>query len=248
MSSKLGLKLTRNYSINFDAHSRNKKQIKFIIIHYTGMRKQSEAIKRLCNSKSKVSSHYFIKNNGDVLNLVPDLYIAWHAGESLWKKYKSLNKYSIGIEINNPGHANRYNKFYSSQIKSLTKLLRILIKKYRIKKQNILGHSDISPNRKIDPGEKFPWKILAKQNLCHWHKLKESKVQKFRNQKISFFEQKKFIKNLNLIGYSNELKKKSKVYNAKLIMAFQRKFRQGLINGKIDLECFLISKSLINRQ
>ena len=248
MSSKFGLKLTRNYSLNFDVHSRNKKQIKFIIIHYTGMRKQSEAIKKLCNSKSKVSSHYFIKNNGDVLNLVPDLYIAWHAGESLWKKYKSLNKYSIGIEINNPGHANKYNKFNSKQIKSLIKLLRILIKKYRIKKQNILGHSDISPNRKIDPGEKFPWKILASQNLCLWHKLKENKVKKFRNQKISFFEQKKFIKNLNLIGYSNGLKKKSKAYNAKLIMAFQRKFRQGLINGKIDLECFLISKSLINHQ
>ena len=91
MSSKLALNLTKYYSINFDALSRNKKQIKFIIIHYTGMRKQSEAIKRLCNSKSKVSSHYFIKNNGEVVNLVPDLYTAWHAGESILKKYKSLN-------------------------------------------------------------------------------------------------------------------------------------------------------------
>ncbi len=245
MSSKLGLKLMRNYSINFDVHPRNKKQIKFIIIHYTGMRKQSEAIKRLCNSKSKVSSHYFIKDNGEVLNLVPDLYIAWHAGESTWKKFKSLNKYSIGIEINNPGHANKYKKFNSKQIKSLIKLLRILIKKYKIKKQNILGHSDISPNRKKDPGEKFPWKILANQNLCHWYKLKESKIIKFRNQKISSLEQKKFINNLTLIGYSKRLKKKTKVYNSKVIKAFQRKFRQDLINGKIDLECFLISKSLI---
>ena len=245
MSSKLGLKLTRYYSINFDALSRNNKLIKFVIIHYTGMRKQSEAIKRLCSPKSKVSSHYFIKNNGEVLKLVPDLYIAWHAGESIWKKYKSLNKYSIGIEINNPGHANKYNKFYPKQIKSLIKLLRFLIKKYRIKKQNILGHSDVSPNRKKDPGEKFPWKILANQNLCHWHKLKESKIKKFRNQRISFFEQKKFIKNLNLIGYSNGHRKKTKVYNVKIIKAFQRKFRQSLINGKIDLECFLISKSLV---
>ncbi len=245
MSSKLGLKLTRHYSINFDALSRNKKQIKFIIIHYTGMRKQSEAIKRLCNSKSKVSSHYFIKNNGEVVNLVPDLYIAWHAGESIWKKYKSLNKYSIGIEINNPGHSNNYKKFYAKQIKSLIKLLRILIKKYKVKKQNILGHSDISPNRKKDPGEKFPWKILASQNLCHWHKLKEREIKKFRNQKISFFEQKRFMKNLNMIGYSKRFRKKTKLYNIKVIEAFQRKFRQSLINGKIDLECFLISKSLV---
>ena len=245
MSSKLGLKLTRHYSINFDALSRNNRLIKFVIIHYTGMRKQSEAIKRLCSPKSKVSSHYFIKNNGEVLKLVPDLYIAWHAGESIWKKYKSLNKYSIGIEINNPGHANKYNKFYSKQIKSLIKLLRFLIKKYRIKKQNILGHSDISPNRKKDPGEKFPWKILANQNLCHWHKLKESEIKIFRNQRISFFEQKKFMKNLNLIGYSNGPRKKTKVYNVKIIKAFQRKFRQSLINGKIDQESLLISKNLL---
>ena len=245
MSSKLGLKLTRYYSINFDALSRNKKQIKFIIIHYTGMKKQSDAIKRLCNYKSKVSSHYFIKNNGEVLNLVPDLYTAWHAGESIWKKYKSLNKYSIGIEINNPGHDNKYKKFYTKQIKSLIKLLRILIIKYNIKKQNILGHSDISPNRKKDPGEKFPWKILASQNLCLWHKLKEREIKKFRNQKISFFLQKKFMKNLNLIGYSKRFRKKTKLYNIKVIEAFQRKFRQSLINGKIDLECFLISKSLV---
>ena len=99
------------------------------------MRSEIAAIRKLTEN-SNVSSHYFIKNNGDVLNLVPDLYIAWHAGESLWKKYKSLNKYSIGIEINNPGHANRYNRFYSSQIKSLIKLLRILIKKFRIKKHS----------------------------------------------------------------------------------------------------------------
>ena len=102
MSSKIGLNLTEYYSINFDLPKRNKKIIKFIIIHYTGMRNENKAIQRLCDSNSKVSSHYFIKNNGDVLNLVPDLYTAWHAGNSYWKQYKSLNKYSIGIEINNP--------------------------------------------------------------------------------------------------------------------------------------------------
>ena len=95
----MGLNLTRNYSYNFNPILRNKKLIKFIVLHYTGMTKETEAIKRLCDSKSKVSSHYFIKNNGDILNLVPDLYEAWHAGISKWKNLKSLNKYSIGIEI-----------------------------------------------------------------------------------------------------------------------------------------------------
>ena len=140
MSSKLALNLTRNYSINFDLPKRGKKNIIFIIIHYTGMKKENDAIKRLCDPTSKVSSHYFIKKNGEVLNLVPDLYTAWHAGKSKWKKFKSLNKYSIGIEITNPGHENGYKKFTSKQINSLIKLLRYLIKNYSIKRNNILGH------------------------------------------------------------------------------------------------------------
>ena len=112
----MGLNLTRKYSINFSLPRRSKKQIKFLIIHYTGMRKQSEAIKRWCDPKAKVSSHYFISNKGGIINLVPDLYEAWHAGESNWKDYKSLNKYSIGIEINNPGHEYGYKKFSKKQI------------------------------------------------------------------------------------------------------------------------------------
>ena len=144
----MGLNLTKKYSINFNIPKRPKVLIKFIIIHYTGMKNESLAIKKLCNPNSKVSSHYFIKNNGDVLNLVPNLYTAWHAGISCWKNYSSLNKYSIGIEINNPGHNHRYSDFSSKQIHSLIKLLRYLIKKYEINKRNVLGHSDISPNRK----------------------------------------------------------------------------------------------------
>ena len=86
MSSKIGLNLTRYYSINFDLPKRSKRSIKFIIIHYTGMKKESDAIKKLCDPKSKVSSHYFIKNNGEVLNLVPNLYTAWHAGNFFLEK------------------------------------------------------------------------------------------------------------------------------------------------------------------
>ena len=129
MSFKLGLNLSRNYSINFDLPKRAKKKIIFIILHYTGMKKESKAIEKLCDSKSKVSSHYFLKNNGEVLNLVPDLFTSWHSGESYWKKFRSLNKYSIGIEINNPGHEHGYKKFSSKQISSLIKLLSYLKKK-----------------------------------------------------------------------------------------------------------------------
>ena len=240
MSSKIGLNLTKNYSINFSIPKRRKKQIKFIIIHYTGMKKESQSIKRLCDVKSKVSSHYFIKNNGEILNLVPDLYEAWHAGKSSWKKFNSLNKFSIGIELNNSGHDNKYENFKFNQIYSLKELLKNLIKKYHIKNENVLGHSDIAPDRKKDPGEKFPWKELAKNNLCLWHNLNENKVKKLRNQKINPAEQSKFIKNLQKIGYN-----KIKSNNSYIIKAFQRKFRQKLVNGKIDKECLLISQSLL---
>ena len=164
MSSKIGLNLTKHYSINFSLPKRKPKTIKFIILHYTGMKKETKAIQKLCNYTSKVSSHYFIKNSGEVLNLVPDIFEAWHAGKSKWDKYSMLNKYSIGIEIQNPGHDHGYKKFNIKQISSLKKLLNYLIKKYKIDKKNILGHSDVAPNRKKDPGEKFPWKDLAKKN------------------------------------------------------------------------------------
>ena len=245
MSSKIGLNLTRNYSMNFDSKKRNKNSIKFIIIHYTGMKKESDAIKRLCDVKSEVSSHYFIKKNGDLLNLVPDLYNAWHAGKSSWKKFKSLNRYSIGIEIDNPGHLFKYKKYSFKQISSLTKLLKVLKKKYKIKKQNILGHSDISPNRKKDPGEKFPWDKLAKKKLCKWHTLNEDKIKIYRNLKINTNDEKLFLNNLYKIGYSKIFGTRNKIKKTNLIKAFQRRFRQNLINGKIDKECLIISQNLL---
>ena len=156
-----------DYSPNFSLRKRAKNRIKFIIIHYTGMKKESDAIKRLQDPNFKVSSHYLIKQNGDILTLVPDLYVAWHAGLSNWKNYKNLNKDSIGVEITNPGHQYAYKNFSKKQILSLKKLLKYLIKKFKIKKKYILAHSDISPDRKKDPAEKFPWNILAKKKIMY---------------------------------------------------------------------------------
>jgi N-acetylmuramoyl-L-alanine amidase len=246
MHQKIGLKLTSDYSYNFNTPKRSKKRIKFIIIHYTGMRKESAAIRRLKDPKSKVSSHYYIKKNGSVLNLVPDLYEAWHAGKSNWKNFRLLNKDSIGIEITNPGHEYGYKNFSKKQILSLKKLLKYLMKKYKIGIKSILGHSDISPDRKKDPGEKFPWQKLAQSRLARWHKLDLKEIKRFRNKNLSTKNKEKiFMKNLNKIGYlkiaQNDLKKKQFI-----IKAFQRRYRQELISGKIDKECFLISKNLVN--
>ena len=244
MSSKIGLNLTRNYSINFSLPKRHKKTIKFLIIHYTGMKTETSAIKKLLNPKSKVSSHYFIKNNGQIINFVPDEYIAWHAGQSNWKNFKSLNKYSIGIEINNPGHTHGYRKFNTKQIYSLIKLLKYLVKKFKIKKQNVLGHSDVAPHRKKDPGENFPWYKLAVKNLCVWHNISKKIRIKNRKTKIKPNEKKLFFNNLNVIGYFESKKVKLHKNKKYLIMAFQRRYRQELIDGKIDKECLIISKSL----
>ena len=244
----MALKTILNYSPNFNPKKRTSKQIKFIIFHYTGMKSESDALKRLTEIQSEVSCHYFIKNNGEIINMVPDLYIAWHAGKSSWKNYKSLNQNSIGIEITNSGHEHGYKKFKQKQISSLLKLTKSLIKRYNILPKNILGHSDIAPQRKKDPGEKFPWEYLSKKNIGVWHALKDKQeLIKNRKLKISEEEETFFYKNLFKIGY---LKKKplniDRVnYLRELAKAFQRRFRQELVNGKIDQECLLISKNLI---
>ena len=173
MTTKINTNTTLNYSPNFDLRKRKFKQIKFLIFHYTGMRREKVAIDYLLDEKSKVSSHYFIKRNGEILNLVPELYVAWHAGISSWRKYKSLNQHSIGIEISNPGHNYKYKTFSQRQIKSILNLSKYLIKKYKIKSKSILGHSDIAPNRKKDPGEKFPWKQFSKNKIGFWHDLNQ---------------------------------------------------------------------------
>ena len=239
------LKITNNYSPNFSLPKRNRKQIKYIVIHYTGMKNESAAIERLCDVSKKVSAHYFIKNNGEVINLVPDLYEAWHAGKSRWNDDNYLNKNSIGIEIHNPGHTHNYKKFSIKQFNSLRFLLKKLTKKYKIKIKNILGHSDIAPERKKDPGEKFPWKKLSKLNLAIWHNLNEVKLKKERKNKLSDSDEKKFLKNLFKIGYKKVKKFNFNLNKRYITKAFQRRFRQRLINGIPDKECFLISKNLI---
>jgi N-acetylmuramoyl-L-alanine amidase len=245
----MALKTILNYSPNFYSKKRRSKQIKFIIFHYTGMKGELEAIKKLTNIQSEVSSHYLIKNNGNILTLVQDLYVAWHAGQSSWKSCKSLNQKSIGIEITNPGHEFGYKKFSKKQISSLLKLSKFLIKKYEISSKNILGHSDIAPERKKDPGEKFPWKYLAKNKVGLWHTLNTQDLIKNRKLKISKIEKEFFFNNLFKIGYSKKVPKnlnKNK-YLRDVTKAFQRRFRPELVKGKIDQECLLISKNLLKR-
>ena len=206
------------------------------------MRSETKAVKRLTDDNSNVSCHYFIKRNGQIILMVPELYEAWHAGKSKWKKDISLNKNSIGVEISNKGHEFGYQNYSKEQIFSLIKLSKYLIKKYKINRSNILGHSDIAFERKKDPGEKFPWRYLANKKIGIWHKIDEKKLKKIRNKKITKNEILKFLKYLNKIGYF--VKNLSKNKKFKLVKSFQRRFRQKLVNGKIDRECLIIAEKL----
>ncbi len=247
----MAIKTLLNYSPNFNSKKRKVNQIKFLIFHYTGMRTEKAAIKRLTDIKSEVSSHYLIKQTGEIITLVPDLYIAWHAGRSKWKKHGSLNKDSIGIEITNPGYSFGYKKFTNAQILSLIKLTKFLISRYKINSKNILGHSDIAPERKKDPGEKFPWKHLSKKKIGYWHSINQKILIKNRILKVNSFQKNLFYKNIYKIGYSKKIPKNfnhsKNNYLIKITKAFQRRFRPEIVNGKIDKECLIISQNLIKK-
>ena len=229
------MEITKLYSPNFDYKKRSSKNITSIIIHYTGMQSERESIKRLTSSNSKVSCHYLINRSGKVFKLVDDQNIAWHAGKSMWGKYKNLNKNSIGIELVNKGHRYGYQAFTKIQIKRLVELCKFLKRKYRIKNKLILGHSDIAPLRKADPGEKFPWGHLSSKGVGTYPGkiMKKEKFQKNNNISMFFY-------NLRIIGY-RYLKRK---FRKKIIKSFQRRYRQNRANGILDSETLKISEIL----
>ena len=230
------MKIIYNFSPNRSRNSRARNDIKFVIIHYTGMQSEIESIKRLKNPKAKVSCHYVISRKGQVTQMVKDKFIAWHAGKSMWKKFINLNNHSIGIELVNKGHEFGYQNFSKKQIKNLIKLCVYLKKKYSIKKENFLGHSDIAPLRKSDPGEKFPWKKLSTHNIGQWYKEKNIKI-KLNRKKIENL----FFKNLQQIGYRYFKIQKRSEKDWKVIKSFQRHYLPKNVTGKIDQKTLKIS-------
>ena len=198
------------------------------------------SMKRLKDPNSKVSCHYFIDRNGEIYKMIDDNKVAWHAGKSKWKNNSNLNKNSIGIEIQNKGHLIYYQSFPNKQISSLVILIKLLLKKYKIKKSNVLGHSDVAPLRKKDPGEKFPWNFLSSKGVSIWYpkfKLKKIKIKSKAKRRI-------FFKNIHKIGYRFfNLSQKSK-RDRKIIIAFQRRFLPKEVNGKITDKTLKISQLL----
>jgi len=235
--------IKNQYSPNFSRKLRKNRDIKFIVIHYTGMQSKIASIKRLLSPRHKVSCHYLIDRKGQVLRMVDENKVAWHAGKSKWKNFNNLNKNSIGIELVNKGHEFGYERFTNSQINELIKLCLNLKKKFKIKNSNILGHSDISPMRKQDPGEKFPWKKLKKSKLGIWYKPLNFKSQKINDKKINEL----FFKNLFKIGYRYFDLKKRRRKDVFLTRAFQRRFLPNKVTGIIDQKTYITSHFLANK-
>mgnify|MGYP001161295474 FL=1 len=214
--------LHRYKSLNFDLR---KKKISFLIFHYTETNDLAKAIKLLTSKKRRVSCHYVVDTNGTIYNLVDEKKRAWHAGESMWKRSKDINSRSIGVEIVYPGEV-LGKKYKRKQIESIIKLSLFLKKKYKIRNQNILGHSDIAPNRKIDPGIYFPWEALSKSSLGLWVE------DRLDNSELNKESLKLFLKNLQKLGYPYLKLNNTSDFNKFVIESFHRHHLPSMVKSK----------------
>ena len=208
-------------------NSRNSSKIKLIIIHYTALKNTTDGISYLCNKVNKVSSHYFISQDGTVYSLVDEKFRAWHAGQSYWEGRTDINSISIGIELDYSPYG-KNNKYSKKMIFSLIKLLIKIQKKYEISKNHILAHSDVAPFRKKDPGKHFPWKLLYSSNII----LKFDKIRKTDKHIIekwfdyyNFNSKKKIIIFiLSMIGYDTRNVHENPILYNKLINAYKIRY------------------------
>ena len=203
-------------------------RIDMLVLHYTGMQSAEAAIERLCNFGAKVSAHYVVEENGTVWRLVPEARRAFHAGVSCWEGETDLNAVSIGIEIVNPGHEWGYRQFPDVQMASVEALCRDLIARHPIPPHRIVGHSDIAPERKADPGELFGWARLARAGIGIWPQPRPDGAGG-RGQTIEAGAA--ALADLAAIGYCVT----SSVGTA-VVTAFQRRFRPERWDGRLDLE------------
>jgi len=149
-------------------HDARALELDILLLHYTGMTSTAEAIQRLCDPASKLSSHYVVEEHGRIVQLVPETRRAWHAGQSSWEGVGDINSRSIGIEIGNPGHSFDYPDFPEAQVAAVIALCRDIVARHRLRADRVLAHSDVAPQRKVDPGEKFPWARLHHAGVGAW--------------------------------------------------------------------------------
>lgn len=214
-------------SPNFDARTL---PISMVVLHYTGMIDGASAINRLADPEAKVSAHYVVAEDGQIIRMVDEASRAWHAGRSWWRGISDVNSASVGIEIVNPGHEFGYRPFPDAQIEAVIRLVAGIVARYGITRGNVVGHSDVAPARKDDPGELFPWHRLAKLRLALPRPTK--------NLMDPHWSDAGFLLALERFGYD--------VTNGPAaVRAFQRRFRPELMDGIIDGECRAILLALL---
>ena len=219
--------MTPTPSPNFDDRTA---PVSMIVLHYTGMPTAAEAIARLCDPAAKVSSHYLVDEDGGVHAMVDEEKRAWHAGRSHWRGITDINSASVGIEIVNPGHDHGYRAFPDEQVAAVVRLVHMVKDRHQITRGNIVGHSDIAPARKRDPGELFPWQELARRRLALPRPTKNLLDPEWTGAG--------FLLALERFGYEV-------TDPLAATMAFQRRFRPELIDGEVDAECRMILLALL---
>ena len=192
-----------------------------ILLHYTGMPTGAEALQRLTNPLSEVSAHYFIWEDGGILQLVPEARRAWHAGAAIWAGESDINSRSIGIEIVNPGHEGGSPDFTPEQIEATIALCTDIRARHMIPQHRVLAHSDVAPARKCDPGEKFPWSLLAARGVGH------------------------YVKPAAVYGYGIAVSGVFDQATEQVVRAFQRHFRQERVDGIADASTITTLRDLI---
>ncbi|MBW4329491.1 N-acetylmuramoyl-L-alanine amidase [Stakelama sp. CBK3Z-3] len=221
------MKFIENPSPNFDQRTLS---VSMIVLHYTGMQSGAAALARLTDAESKVSAHYLVEEDGAVHRLVDEDNRAWHAGRSHWRDIGDINSASVGIEIVNPGHEFGYRPFPDPQVASVIRLVHAIKDRYEITRGNVVGHSDVAPARKQDPGELFPWGKLARLRLVL--------PRPTRNLADPHWPDGGFMLALERFGYDV-------TDGEAAVVAFQRRFRPELIDGIIDAECRAILLALL---
>ncbi|MBN8811525.1 MULTISPECIES: N-acetylmuramoyl-L-alanine amidase [unclassified Sphingomonas] len=214
-------------SPNFDARAL---PVTMIVLHYTGMESAAAALDRLRDPAAKVSAHYLVDEDGTIHRLVSEEKRAWHAGRSHWRGIKDVNSASVGIEIVNPGHEHGYRPFPAGQMGALIPLVAEIKARYGITRGNVVGHSDVAPARKQDPGELFNWHALARLRLALPRPTK--------NLMDPGWPDAGFIMALERFGYDVTDEQAA-------VVAFQRRFRPEMIDGEIDMECRCLLLALL---
>lgn len=220
-------------SPNFGAR-RARAPIDMLVLHYTGMKTAAEALDRLCDPAAQVSAHYLIDEDGTVYRLVDEQHRAWHAGLACWAGDRDINSRSIGIELANPGHEHGYRPFPEKQMLALIELARGILARHPIPPHRVLGHSDVAPMRKMDPGELFDWRRLAQAGVGMWPQVtpeSSSDVAQVQHDLMAF-------------GYDIPAPGASDEQTFAVVRAFQRHFRPRCCDGGIDHETASLAHAL----